>query len=1009
MNKKLFKSALFAAAAFVSSIASAAITYDNSVTDTLGNGYVQGANAVVGAGGPSVVANTLVVRAGKPAVGSDIPADAKIIVRLPDGLNFDGDPSYLVSPAVATQGLTLADTSTSGDPTLDDPAIKLDDTNGDGMPDRAEVTAAAAAKVGDQLSITANIKANADVKAGVKKASVIVNGGLAVQEIATVLASVDEPVQGSSGTALTTVSQKASPNVGVSTASFVITIPKGTVGGKTITLTPESKVTWGSAGSTATVTVHSPVKTNPVTSLKAFGAAGATSSITFTTAGSAKVGSKNDVQIAISIDYAGTSKGGTVGLRGLTVGGNAGIKGSVDLFDVKANGSEAKVITSKTNKVIDIVKGSKAEQTLPAITVTENFSGDAVSAAGSNTITVTAGAGLTFGSTASVTVKLPWVATAALSNSSATAKNDVLTLTFSAIGVPGTQTFTISGIKATASATASGDLSVKVGSPGKVKTDSSFGPGNSVVVAKAVDVGTVEVTGPKKLKSTGPGGAKATQTVTLEETTYGALTIANKTDIQDAFFRITPSSNAAITSIAVTAKGYPAASAPDFSNAPICQPETGVKTGAFICEVKSESLAITPTTSTISLAIDYKALKTASVGEVISVSFDGNAGVSATDIQLANVGLSTKATSGVIPDLEPGDVDSQKLSVLTIKENFAGAITNGSFRVIAPAGVSFNNATDIQASVPVTSLSPTGGVTIGSAGGQANNVLVVDIQATSTISVTPQIILGADVSGDVVFQIADGDINGANKANITAESIRLAYADGTLGAVDAGENGDVNVGFNLTNNVSGGLLDYTVKSSDATIAAADISGSEVKVTGKSAGVATITVTDDLGQTGSYVVTVSDGADQPAAEKVVGAGDASFSAGVSADGGDTFSDEFTAGDNVSMVATIDIDPIHQGLDGALHAAILSQPTDGATSLTYLAEDGTYVPFDLAKELPGAFETAEPLGASYSVEVFSGAVQAGKYRVALAYTATDADGKLILVYAPKAIIIEVAEAP
>ena len=1003
MNKKLFKSALFAAAAFVSSIASAQITYDNSVT---GNGYVQGANAVVGAGGPSVVANALIIKTGG---AKDIPADATIIVKLPDGLNFDGEPSYLVSPAVATQGLTLADTSTSGDPTLDDPAIKLDDTNGDGMPDRAEVTAAAAAKVGDQLFITANIKANADVKAGVKKANVIVNGGLAVQEIATVLASVDEPVQGSSGTALTTVSQKANPNVGVSTASFVITIPKGTVGGKTITLTPESKVTWGSAGSTATVTVHSPVKTNPVKSLTAFGAAGATSSITFTTAGSAKVGSKNDVQIAISIDYAGTSKGGTVGLRGLTVGGTAGIKGSVDLFDVKANGSEAKVITSKTNKVIDIVKGSKAEQTLPAITVTENFSGDAVLAAASNTITVTAGAGLTFGSTASVTVKLPWVATAALSNSSATAKNDVLTLTFSAIGVPGTQTFTISGIKATASATASGDLSVKVGSPGKVKTDSSFGPGNSVVVAKAVDVGTVKVTGPKKLKSTGPGGAKATQTVTLEETTYGALTIANKTDIQDAFFRITPSSNAAITSIAVTAKGYPAASAPDFSNSPICQPETGVKTGAFICEVASESLAIKPTTSTISLDIDYQAKKTASVGEVISVSFDGNAGVSATDIQLANVGLSTKATSGVIPDLEPGDVDSQKLSVLTIKENFAGAITNGSFRLIAPAGISFNNATVIQASIPVSSLSPTGGVTIGSAGGQANNVLVVDIQATSTISVTPQIILGADVSGDVVFQIADGDINGANKANITAESIRLAYADGTLGAVDAGENGDVNVGFNLTNNVSGGLLDYTVKSSDATIAAADISGSEVKVTGKSAGVATITVTDDLGQTGTYVVTVSVGGDQPAAEKVVGAGDASFSAGVSADGGDTFSDEFTAGDNVSMVATIDIDPIHQGLDGALHAAILSQPTDGTTSLTYLAEDGTYVPFDLAKELPGAFETAEPLGASYSVEVFSGAVQAGKYRVALAYTATDADGKLILVYAPKAIIIEVAEAP
>jgi hypothetical protein len=127
MNKKIFASAIFAMAAFVSTYASAAVTYTNSVADP---GYAQTANAVVGAGGGSVRGNDLIIGSG---ANGNIPADAEIIVRLPAGLNFDGAPSYLVSPATPTQGLTLKDGTEFQDPTLNDPGITMFDTDGDGV------------------------------------------------------------------------------------------------------------------------------------------------------------------------------------------------------------------------------------------------------------------------------------------------------------------------------------------------------------------------------------------------------------------------------------------------------------------------------------------------------------------------------------------------------------------------------------------------------------------------------------------------------------------------------------------------------------------------------------------------------------------------------------------------------------------------------------------------------------------------------------------------------------
>jgi len=515
-------------------------------------------------------------------------------------------------------------------------------------------------------------------------------------------------------------------------------------------------------------------------------------------------------------------------------------------------------------------------------------------------------------------------------------------------------------------------------------------------VASAVDVGTVEVTGPTKLNTTGPGAATATQTITLEETTYGALTIANQSDVLDAYFRVVPSDNGTLTAVAVSTSGYTAGTSPAIT---ACTAGTGADLGAYICKVTAESTAIVPTTSTISLAIDYMAKKTAAIGSTVDVSLDGNTGVEAGPISLANVGISTSATKGVVPDLTPGATEAQNIAKLTITEKFANAISTGSFRLIAPTGVTFNNVASVAATANAGALSGTVTITDTFA---PSDTLVIPVAGTPTISFTAQAVIGPDVTEWVTFKVVDGDINGKNKTGITNEDVMLAYADGTLGDVDAGADAAVNVGFSISRTVEGGLVDYTVASNDTSIATVAVDGDSVTVTGKAAGVASVSVTDELGGSDSFNVTVSAGATQPAASKVVGASDASFSSGASADGGDSYAETFTTGDDVTLVGTVNVDPVHQGLDGAIHVAVLSV-VDGTTSLVYLDEDSVFVEWDITAGLPGAHIVAEPLAASYSVTIFDGTLAAGSHRVALAYTTENGD----LIYAPKALIIEVTE--
>jgi hypothetical protein len=881
-------------------------------------------------------------------------------------------------------GLTLVDEF--GGPTLDQPAVTWSDTDLDGGMDRAVVVVKGASTANNTLTISVNVTAGSDVAKGVKKASISVgNDVLDTQPVVEVLAALAEPVQGAA--TLVTASQEAKADVGTLTSTFIVTIPKGTAGSKTITIKPQTGLKFASSGSAITWKVHTPVASDPIKEVS-LNPNSDTASVNITTACAAAVCAstdalKDDVQIAVTVSAMNTLDSKTTGKRGLDLSGV--VTGSVDLLEIKANGSSAAITkTTPAQTIPKLVAGRTSGQDLPSFTLTENFDGDLASG-NSKTITITPNAGFEF----DVTTKSPTLS-GMVGSVSATVSAMTITITTNPAA---SSTITIANLqgRATSKATAGQDLSIKVGTPDKNGNTKYVPNGVNVTLATATALGTVEVTGPKLLSKTGPTGSTVTNTVTLKETTYGAVNLDEKTDVQSSYISVTPSANATITAVALSYKNYAAGATPTIG---ACTKATGTTDGSYICVVTGESTAVTAGTSTISVAVDIAAKTTAEIGSTLDVTLGGNAGVSGS-VSLASVMLATTTTAGAVPDIKPGSTSAASLASVTIKENYTGAITVGkSFRLLAPAGVAFQNAAAVEASTTV------GTATI-TATFNPNDTLVIQ-PSSSSISFTAKAVVASGVAGMQEFKLIDGDINGTSGVGLTEETLVLAYADGTLKALDAGSALSLAVGFSDHNAVSGGLADYTVKSSDSAIATAEIVGSNVVVKGVAAGAATITVTDHLGATDSFVATVVAGAAQPEAAKVVGgADDVSFSGGASSDNGVTFGTEFTTSDVVTVVVTANIAEEDQGKAGAVHVAVQSKTADGNT-ITYLDEDGVFQTWDL-KGLPGAAIVTESFGASHDVTVYSGTMAAGTHRIAVAYTTED--GKLI--YAPKAVVITVTE--
>jgi len=1008
MNKKIFATALLAIAAFASTGASAAVTYQNS-TDL---SVAQGTDSIVGQGA-TTRANDIKLTIGSGGATGDLPKNGEIVVILPAGLNFSGVPSFLVGQQTTGAGLGLKDSGTFGDSTVGEKygvastvGVALFDTNSDGGMDRAVVVASANAAQTDTVTISMDVTASADAKAGLKQARVSVNG--ATSNVDLVRVQADDISSGTTSFAaskLVAVQQNLVGNTDIAissaaTPTVYITIPKGTKTGATVTLQPTGNVAWGQT-STITTTVLNPFNSANNTSVLGgtvvssitggTGTTGLTATITLTVANAGTTGLPNDTTVRLNIDLltlTGTATG-TLGAQGLKVAGTAKVTGNAYFYNVTKNGSSAAL--SSGEKVKQIVKGSTAFQPLPKITLTELFEGDIIGGTGTDTITITAGTGLSFQPTTSGLSITGGTFNAA--TASVTATKVVLTI---ASNTTGTRAITISGIKA--KATATGDLSFTVGG---AKIDSQFGPaGDKIVVAKGVPVGTVSVTGPTKLIKVGPGkvtnGVNAA--VKLAETTYGSISKASIGQSEVAYISVTPSAGklTAVT-IAVTASWT---GEPTFLNSGACAVET---TGSkkYICKINAESTALPlPGTNTVTITAAVSG-EGAVVGDTISLEIGGNVAVSGTvDVATVLESSSTKVTGG-ITQVKEGLTETQKVSGFTISQSFNNSLADGKFRILAPQGVAFAE--------PLPSSKAGGSSTVIVSTFNPNDTLLMSsntLGATGTITVTaPSVLIAGSISGNIEFSLIDGDTSGKLKTGLVGDSLTLAYADKSLTALTGGKDVALKVDYSKTQEIKGGLVGdgYTVKSSSTPTVSVSVNGSIMTIKGVAAGAANITVTDSLGQTDVVAVTVEAGAAIPAAAKATkGAGDrtgVTFGAGASSDGGATYGTTFSADDAVTIIATVGVDATDVGKAGAIHVA--GKLAGG--SFVYLDEDGLFATWNPLAGLPGATVVTDSLKASYTVTVVNASkLPVGKHRFALAYST---GGKVI--YTGKALEITITE--
>jgi hypothetical protein len=311
MNNKIFATALFALAAFVSTGASAAgVIYSNSV-----DAGAQTGDAVVNVG-TSGRANDLYIEDG---AGGLLPADSEVIIRLPAGLNFSGAPTYLVTPNVENAGLTLKDDTIFGDATLGaDAGVQLFDTNADGGMDRALVTVSAESDAGDLLVISLAVTADADATVGTTNVSIIVNGGLA--QTVPLVVVVDEALSGvisSTGDDLVGTDQSGNGVTVVNSAAFAVIIPAGAEDGDTVLIDVAGNVQFNTAATTPTLTiteVYYPLSIVPLTGTSLISAVtAATGTITLTVQGAPDDGFAYPVVLTMVIDEASLDAGQAAG------------------------------------------------------------------------------------------------------------------------------------------------------------------------------------------------------------------------------------------------------------------------------------------------------------------------------------------------------------------------------------------------------------------------------------------------------------------------------------------------------------------------------------------------------------------------------------------------------------------------------------------------------------------------------------------------------------------------
>ena len=498
----------------------------------------------------------------------------------------------------------------------------------------------------------------------------------------------------------------------------------------------------------------------------------------------------------------------------------------------------------------------------------------------------------------------------------------------------------------------------------------------AVVVAQGIEAGEVTLTNIADIDTVGPSSTGSVD-IRITESTYGSV---ENGGTPDTFIRIEPSANVRITGVTNNTASR--------RNGFWLQPGEQARPpdGSWIVNVYSESFERLEVEDNARITINYTVMSDAAIGEDVIFTFSGDAGLSG-EILAANVMRnSAVSVEGAVPSLT-ASVDAQATATFKIDAQYPGAINtmntiNGIdhdtfIRLIAPAGIIFTNSQPASNTrsqgLMLHDESPV------STTNSVSDTLRLQVTADDNLTYTPSIIVQESVAAGLAeFRIVDGlgivtdDGVDNTRSGVTSEPIDLVHVgDGDMDELDAGADSiTVAEGFSISQTVRGGLDtgEYEATSDSVEVALSEVSDGTLTITGVSVGSATITVSDELGNTDTIAVEVvaasaapelmtlsSDGADT----------DATISGGVTVDNGVTYSEDgvVTAGDDISILFTINVDSEHVGEEGDIYVAVLDDDTDTFFIIDGNSEvipDSGLAPFD-----------SRTLTASETVEIRGGA--------------------------------------
>ena len=955
MNKKFFQSTL-AVVAMMFGVSALAQLMPN--TDQY--------HPKVAAGGTVVMDHQSVTLV---APGNLMAAD-NVILRLPSGVNFVGTPRAIVTviddegvpvPVENADAAELALSDRAGEPAGSTGGfVTLSDGNGDGGYDRAQVDVIIGGVAGEGVVFQGIISVSSDYdgedslvsRLFVRRGETFAGRGTHTLAEVQSAAMTVKPVAPQGMPPV--VSNVNAPGVEFGSTTHLLTIPAGyEAENNRITVTLGPGLLFEATPPTTTVT---PLTDEAPTLTVAPIAAGNTAELS--------LAGDTTRETQYLIEYSGTLASAAqprpVAVAAVYSGGISGSATIASLADAGTMVSLAMAADGDPAIVpVDVVIGGGSQVRLPSFVISGIFPNDVGTSDGndgdSDTITVTPAAGVTISGNPEATCA------AGTGTVDAAIEDDnnvsVLTLTITAncgdADAEVSDAITVTGLTATlASGAGAGPFALTLEG-----TADNFTAGIEVDVAQGVESGEVTVTRESEMPALVGPDTSGRVNVLLTESTYGSLRVGEP----ETYIIVIPSDNVSISSVQSNTSSLQDR-LPQIDNGEPAIP----RNGSYVLTVLGESSSLEEDDA-VTLTINYVVNDDAAIGGTVSFAIGGTAGASGT-ITAATVTVNTVSSAGPIPDVtaSPNAVET---ATLTIMEQFATSLNNGDYRLLAPSGIRFAGGSGDGVRTTF----------------ETSDTLLVELDETSDTVVdaevvTPNVIVGPSAqAGRNAFFILDGNgslsAEDAERTNLTGGTVDLLYV-GELDDLDAGADIAIATGFSISQSVSGGLLDeeegevYSATSSDDEVATVAVSGDTLTVTGLSIGAGIITVTDELGNTDNILVeVVAAGAapDLTAVSSTGGETSATISGGVTVDGGVTYSEDgvVAAGDEISILFTINVESDHVGQEGDIYVAVLDVDTrtffiiDGNSEVI---PDSGLAPFD-SRTLT-ASETVEIRGGDFN---------------------------------------------